>query len=90
MPLGDGGMPTRSLFMVFGFVVDVVEIGEAQRKIGEVLKIEPLAALAMIDEGELDWKIVAISLDDPKAHLVNDVDDVEKHFPVRAKPGLNL
>ncbi|KAF8115732.1 hypothetical protein N665_0025s0189 [Sinapis alba] len=61
--------------------VDVVEIGEAQRKIGEVLKIKPLAALAMIDEGELDWKIVAISLDDPKAHLVNDVDDVEKHFP---------
>ena len=42
----------------------------------------------MIDEGELDWKIVAISLDDPKAHLVNDVDDVEKHFPVRAKPDL--
>ncbi|KAF3550311.1 hypothetical protein DY000_02000406 [Brassica cretica] len=61
--------------------VDVVEIGETQRKIGEVLKIKPLAALAMIDEGELDWKIVAISLDDPKAHLVNDVDDVEKHFP---------
>lgn len=36
----------------------------------------------MIDEGELDWKIVAISLDDPRASLVNDVDDVEKHFPV--------
>ena len=36
----------------------------------------------MIDEGELDWKIIAISLDDPKASLVNDVEDVEKHFPV--------
>ncbi|KAJ1396566.1 Inorganic pyrophosphatase [Sesbania bispinosa] len=61
--------------------VDVVEIGESQRKIGDVLRVKPLAALAMIDEGELDWKIVAISLDDPKASLVNDVDDVEKHFP---------
>ncbi|XP_021287154.1 soluble inorganic pyrophosphatase 6, chloroplastic-like [Herrania umbratica] len=61
--------------------VDVVEIGESQRKIGEILKVKPLAALAMIDEGELDWKIVAISLDDPRASLVNDVDDVEKHFP---------
>lgn len=60
----------------------MVEIGESRRKIGEVLKVKPLAALAMIDEGELDWKIVAISLDDPKASLVNDVDDVEKHFPV--------
>ena len=46
------------------------------------MKVKPLGCLAMIDEGELDWKIVAISLDDPKASLVNDVDDVEKHFPV--------
>ncbi|XWS62514.1 hypothetical protein CRYUN_Cryun06bG0017700 [Craigia yunnanensis] len=61
--------------------VDVVEIGESRRKIGDILKVKPLAALAMIDEGELDWKIVAISLDDPRASLVNDVDDVEKHFP---------
>uniref|UniRef100_A0A2P2KX97 inorganic diphosphatase n=1 Tax=Rhizophora mucronata TaxID=61149 RepID=A0A2P2KX97_RHIMU len=61
--------------------VDVVEIGEKRRKIGEILKVKPLAALAMIDEGELDWKIVAISLDDPRASLVHDVDDVEKHFP---------
>ena len=62
--------------------VDVVEIGDNRAKIGQVLKVKPLAALAMIDEGELDWKIVAISLDDPRASLVNDVDDVEKHFPV--------
>ncbi|KAL8170262.1 hypothetical protein V2J09_022066 [Rumex salicifolius] len=61
--------------------VDVVEIGEKRRNIGEVLKVKPIGALAMIDEGELDWKIVAISLDDPKASLVNDVEDVEKHFP---------
>ncbi len=61
--------------------VDVVEIGDSQRKIGEILRVKPLGALAMIDEGELDWKIIAISLDDPRASLVNDVDDVEKHFP---------
>nr|QLC27661.1 soluble inorganic pyrophosphatase [Pyrus x bretschneideri] len=61
--------------------VDVVEIGDSRRRIGEILKVKPLAALAMIDEGELDWKIIAISLDDPRASLVNDIDDVEKHFP---------
>ncbi|CAA0806747.1 Soluble inorganic pyrophosphatase 6-chloroplastic [Striga hermonthica] len=61
--------------------VDVVEIGENRAKIGQVLRVKPLAALAMIDEGELDWKIIAISLDDPRASLVNDVDDVDKHFP---------
>ena len=49
---------------------------------GAILKVKPLATLAMIDEEELDWKIVAISLDDPRASLVNDLNDVEKHFPV--------
>ncbi|KAI7996794.1 hypothetical protein LOK49_LG10G00556 [Camellia lanceoleosa] len=47
----------------------------------EIMKVKPLAALAMLDEGELDWKIVAISLDDPRASLVNDIDDMEKHLP---------
>ncbi|KAG2334483.1 hypothetical protein Bca52824_005663 [Brassica carinata] len=45
------------------------------------IRVIKITCVSMIDEGELDWKIVAISLDDPKAHLVNDVDDVEKHFP---------
>ncbi|XAR73026.1 Inorganic diphosphatase [Bertholletia excelsa] len=61
--------------------VDVVEIGESRGQIGQIIKVKPLAALAMIDEEELDWKIVVISLDDPRASLVSDVDDVEKHFP---------
>lgn len=64
------------------FSVDVVEIGDTRSKIGEILSVKPLGALAMIDEGELDWKIIAISLNDPKASHVNDVNDVEKHFPV--------
>ncbi|KAL2608807.1 hypothetical protein R1flu_027380 [Riccia fluitans] len=61
--------------------VDVVEIGERKAAIGEVLKIKPVAVLAMIDEGELDWKVVGISVDDPKASLVNTMADVETHFP---------
>ena len=35
----------------------------------------------MIDDGELDWKVIAISAADPKAGEINDVADVEKHFP---------
>merc|ERR1719424_1335575 len=33
------------------------------------------------DDGELDWKVIAISAADPKAGDINDVEDVEKHFP---------
>ncbi|CAI9104173.1 OLC1v1002799C2 [Oldenlandia corymbosa var. corymbosa] len=61
--------------------VDVIEIGDSPANIGDVLKVKPLAALALIDEGKLDWKIIAISLKDVRETLVNDVDDVEKFFP---------
>eukprot|EP00897_Mesotaenium_endlicherianum_P004578 jgi/Mesen1/4148/ME000218S03260 len=61
--------------------VDVVDISETTAKRGEVYKVKPLAVLAMIDEGELDWKVVVIRADDPKAAAVDDLDSVEKEFP---------
>ena len=63
--------------------VDVVEIGSKALDMGGVYPVKPLAVLAMIDDGELDWKVVAIRADDPKASSVNDVEDVERcvvHF----------
>lgn len=35
----------------------------------------------MIDDGELDWKIIAINAEDPKAPSVNDIEDVERYGP---------
>lgn len=61
--------------------VDVVEIGSSTLKMGGVYKVKPLGVYAMIDDGELDWKVIAINVDDPKASVVNDVEDVEREFP---------
>ena len=61
--------------------VDVVEIGSAALAMGSVTKVKPVGIYAMIDDGELDWKVIAISVNDPKAAQINDVADVEKHFP---------
>jgi inorganic pyrophosphatase len=58
--------------------VDVIEIGSAANQCGGVYKIKPLGVFAMIDEGELDWKVVAICIDDPMASQLNDVQDVER------------
>lgn len=33
----------------------------------------------MIDDGELDWKVIAINAEDPKASSVNDIEDVERY-----------
>ncbi|CAJ0570110.1 unnamed protein product, partial [Mesorhabditis spiculigera] len=61
--------------------IDVVEIGSVVRKRGEVVPVKVLATLALLDEGETDWKLVAIALDDPLADKLSNTADVEKHFP---------
>merc|ERR1712046_350151 len=35
----------------------------------------------MIDDGETDWKVVAIDAEDKWAPLLNDINDVEEHMP---------
>ena len=61
--------------------VDVVEIGSNAMASGEVAPVKVLGVLAMIDDGELDWKVVAIKSDDAMASKLNDVSDVETHMP---------
>lgn len=61
--------------------VDVVEIGSRQLEQGGVYPVKPLGVFAMIDDGELDWKVIAIAADDPKASAMNDVEDVEREMP---------
>ena len=41
-------------------------------------QVKPLGVYAMIDDGELDWKVIAIATSDPLADKLNDVEDVER------------
>lgn len=43
--------------------------------------VNPLGAFAVLDEGETDWKIVAIDVSDPLAERMTDIGDVEKQLP---------
>lgn len=56
--------------------IDVVEIGSAALAMGSVKEVKVLGVLGMIDDGELDWKVLAIATDDELASTFNDVDDV--------------
>ena len=38
---------------------------------GQVIQVKVLGVLAMIDEGETDWKVIAVNADDPDAHNLN-------------------
>lgn len=61
--------------------IDVCEIGSRVAKRGDVLQVKVLGTLALIDEGETDWKLLAIDVNDPLADQLNDVADVDKFFP---------
>jgi inorganic pyrophosphatase len=61
--------------------LDVCEIGELVNKPGDVIQVKVLGVMALLDEGETDWKIMVINVNDPLAPKLNDVEDVERHLP---------
>jgi inorganic pyrophosphatase len=61
--------------------IDVCEIGFKVFQRGEVVQVKVLGIIALIDEGETDWKVLAINVKDPLAENLNDICDVEKHMP---------
>jgi inorganic pyrophosphatase len=61
--------------------LDGCEIGSKIAKMGDILQVKVLGTIALIDEGETDWKIICIDVNDPEAEKFNDVEDVEKHRP---------
>lgn len=61
--------------------IDVCEIGFRVRSRGDVIQVKVLGIMALIDEGETDWKVIAIDINDPLANELNDIEDVETHMP---------
>lgn len=64
-----------------GDPIDVCEIGEEVGHVGQVKQVKVLGTVALIDEGETDWKVIAIDVKDPLADKLNSLSDVEEHFP---------
>jgi len=61
--------------------LDACEIGEAVAYTGQVKQVKVLGLMALLDEGETDFKIIVIDVNDPLASQVNNLRDVEDHFP---------
>merc|ERR1719183_2633149 len=64
-----------------GDPIDVVEVGSGVLQTGEVRTVKPLGAFCMIDDGEADWKVLAVDVADPLADKLNDIGDLEKVIP---------
>ncbi|XP_036405729.1 inorganic pyrophosphatase-like [Megalops cyprinoides] len=62
--------------------IDICDIGNKVCLRGEVIKVKVLGVLALVDEGETDWKVIVINMEDPEAKDFNNIEDVR-----RLKPG---
>ncbi|KAG0261751.1 Inorganic pyrophosphatase [Mortierella polycephala] len=61
--------------------LDVCEIGEQVGYTGQIKQVKVLGVMALLDEGETDWKVIVIDVTDPLANKLNDIEDVERHLP---------
>uniref|UniRef100_A0A2K6T561 inorganic diphosphatase n=1 Tax=Saimiri boliviensis boliviensis TaxID=39432 RepID=A0A2K6T561_SAIBB len=60
--------------------VDVCAIGSKVCTRHEII-VNGLGILAMIDEGEIDWKVTGINVDDPDTTNYNDINEVKRLKP---------
>lgn len=61
--------------------LDVCEIGSNVCQTGDIKRVKILGSLALIDDGELDWKIIVIDINDVLAQEINDISDVDAKCP---------
>ena len=57
--------------------IDVIEISQSPLKRGNVHTLKVISVLGLIDEGELDWKIIGIDALNPIAEQINTADDID-------------
>jgi inorganic pyrophosphatase len=64
-----------------GDPVDVVEVSREPLALGSVSSVKVLGVMALIDEEETDWKVLAIARSNPLFDQINNEADLEAHMP---------
>lgn len=62
-----------------GDALDVAVLTTWPLAVGIVVKVRPVAVIEMIDDGESDFKILAVPVDDKRWDDTQDLADVNKH-----------
>ncbi len=62
-----------------GDAVDVVLLTTFPLLTGVLVRARPVAIMEMIDDGDSDFKIIAVPIDDPRWAEVKDIKDINAH-----------
>lgn len=82
--LEDPEMPDAIVGLVGdGDPLDVVELSEEPIGTGSVQPVKVLGALPLVDQGNIDWKLITIQLNHYMAKQVSDLSDVARVWPGR-------
>lgn len=60
--------------------IDLVEIGLKKLKTGNIYDVKILGSICLIDNGEVDWKIIGINSGDVNYEKYNDINHVPKYL----------
>ncbi|EDO08636.1 inorganic pyrophosphatase family protein [Babesia bovis T2Bo] len=61
--------------------VDAVDVSQTTVASGSVVQVKVVGALALVDEGEIDWKMFVVRSDDPHFSEINDLSDIDRVYP---------
>ena len=59
-----------------GDPLDVIDVSNIRAKIGDIIKIKVIGILPLIDEGEADWKVIGININDSLSNIIDNVSDL--------------
>ncbi|KAF4727877.1 hypothetical protein FOZ62_017315, partial [Perkinsus olseni] len=65
--------------------LDLVELSETPLPTGTLTEVKILGCFCLLDQGEVDWKVLAINTDDAWSKRLGSLDDVEKYMPGRVE-----
>ncbi|GBE61050.1 inorganic pyrophosphatase [Babesia ovata] len=61
--------------------VDAIDVSQTTMPFGSVVQVKVVGALALVDEGEIDWKMFVVRSDDPHFDDIKDLDDIDRIYP---------
>lgn len=61
--------------------LDLVEISPISYKPGEILTVKVIGALGLIDQDEMDWKIIVVNTLNENYKNISNMQDAEKYYP---------
>lgn len=62
-----------------GDALDVVVLSTFPLQVGILVEVRPVALMEMIDDGESDYKVIAVPAGDRRWEDVNDLEDLNNH-----------